>query len=88
MSSRVFATGHIKDPVPLIKKSRALCHGSRVPPSFIHRIIIIPGLNISSTTMFSPPVLDADREELPLKLNQFKMTACCNDSDFAVSRFY
>ena len=29
MSSRVCATGHVKDPVPLIEKSRALCPGGR-----------------------------------------------------------
>ena len=34
MSSRVFAPGHIKDPVTLIEKSRAPCPGGRVPPSF------------------------------------------------------
>ena len=38
MSSRVCATGHIKDPVPLIEKSRALCSGGRFPPSFIHQV--------------------------------------------------
>ena len=37
MSSRVFATGHIKDPVPLSEKDRASCPGDRFfPPSFIH----------------------------------------------------
>ena len=36
MSRRVCATGHIKDPVPLIEKSRASCPGGRFPPSFIH----------------------------------------------------
>ena len=34
MSSRVCAAGHIKDPVPLIEKSRALRPGGRFPPSF------------------------------------------------------
>ena len=34
MSSRVCATGHIKDSVPLVKSSRALCPGGG-PPSFI-----------------------------------------------------
>ena len=29
MSSRVYATGHIKDPVPLIEKSRASCPSGR-----------------------------------------------------------
>ena len=35
MYNRVCATGHIKDPVPLIEKSRALCPGGRFPPGFI-----------------------------------------------------
>ena len=41
----VCPTGHIKDPVPLIEKSRALCPSGRFPPSFIHQVIIITGLN-------------------------------------------
>ena len=45
MSSLVYATGHIKDPVPLIEKRRGLSPGGRVPPSFIHQVIIITGLN-------------------------------------------
>ena len=45
MSSRVCATGHIKDPVPLIEKSRTSCPGGRCPPSFIHQVIIITGVN-------------------------------------------
>ena len=44
-SSRVCVTGHIKDPVSLIEKSRAMCPGGRLPPSFIHDVIIITGLN-------------------------------------------
>ena len=43
--SRVYATGHIKDPVPLIAKRRELSPGGRFPPSFIHQVIIITGLN-------------------------------------------
>ena len=39
------SSGHIQDPVPLIDKSRALFPGGRVPPSFIHQVIIITGLN-------------------------------------------
>ena len=31
MSSRVCATGHIKDPVPLIEKRRGLSSGGRFP---------------------------------------------------------
>ena len=46
MSNRVYATGHIKDPVPLIEKSRVLCPCVRFPPSFIHQVIIITGLNV------------------------------------------
>ena len=45
MFSRVCVTGHIKDPVPLINKSRILCSGGRFPPSLIHQVIIITGLN-------------------------------------------
>ena len=44
MSSRVRATGHIKDPVPLIVKSSASCPDGRFPPSFIYQVIIITGL--------------------------------------------
>ena len=35
MSSRVCATGHIKDPVPLIEKSRASCPSGSPLVSFI-----------------------------------------------------
>ena len=45
MSSRVCASGHMKDPVPLIEKRRGLSPGGRFPPSFIHQVIIITGLN-------------------------------------------
>ena len=41
LSSRVSATGHVKDPVPLTENSRALCPSGRFPPSFIHQVIII-----------------------------------------------
>ena len=44
MSSRVCVTGYIKEPVPLIKKSRASCSGGRFPPCFI-QVIMITGLN-------------------------------------------
>ena len=44
MSSLVYTTGHIKDPVPLIEKRRGLSPGGRFPPSFIHQVIIT-GLN-------------------------------------------
>ena len=45
MSSLVYATGHIKDPVPLVEKRRGLSPGGRFPPSFIHQVVIITGLN-------------------------------------------
>ena len=45
MSSLVYATEHIKDPVPLIAKRRGLSPGGRFPPSFIHQVIIITGQN-------------------------------------------
>ena len=45
MSSLVYATGHIKDPVPLIGKRRGLSPGGRFPPSFIHQVIMVTGLN-------------------------------------------
>ena len=38
MSNRVFATGHIKDPVPLVERGRASCHGGRFPTSFIQQV--------------------------------------------------
>ena len=44
MSSLVYATGHIKDPVPLIEKRRGLSPGGRFPPSFIHQVIMLNGL--------------------------------------------
>ena len=50
----VCATRHIKDPVPLIEKSRAVCPGGRFPPSYIHQVIIITGLNRLCDCMFSP----------------------------------
>ena len=49
MSSLVYATGLIKDPVPLIAKRRGL-----FPPTFIHQVIIITGLNKLYNCMFSP----------------------------------
>ena len=38
MSSRACATGHMKDPMPLIEKGRGLSPGGRFPPGFIHRV--------------------------------------------------
>ena len=54
MYNRVCATGHIKDPVSLIEKRRGLSPGGRFPPSFIHQVIIITGLNKLYSRMFSP----------------------------------
>ena len=54
MSRCVCATGHIKDPVPHIEKSRASCPGGRFPPSFIHQVNIITGLNKLYDCMFLP----------------------------------
>ena len=54
ISSRVYATGHIKVPLPLIEKRRGLSPGGRFPPSFIHQVIIITGLNKLYDCMFSP----------------------------------
>ena len=54
MYRRVYATGHIKDPMPLIAKRRGLSPGCRFPPSFIHQVIIITGLNKLYDCMFSP----------------------------------
>ena len=45
ISSRVCVTGHIIDPVPPIEKSRTSCPSGRFPPSFIHQVILITGLN-------------------------------------------
>ena len=49
-----YVTGHIKDPMPLIEKRRGLSPGGRFPPSFIHQVIIITGLNKLYNCMFSP----------------------------------
>ena len=45
MSSLFYATGHIKDPMPLIEKSRSSCPGGMFPPHFIHQVIVITGLS-------------------------------------------
>ena len=45
MSSRVYATGRIKDPLPLIEKSRASRPGGRLPFSLTHQVIMITGLS-------------------------------------------
>ena len=62
MSSLVNATGHIKDPVPLVEKSRGLSPGGWFPPSFIHQVIIITGLNkLQLYVLALKMALDADR---------------------------
>ena len=62
MSSLVYATGHIKDPVPLVEKRRGLSPGGRFPPSFIHQVIIITGLNkLQLYVLALKTALDADR---------------------------
>ena len=52
--SSFYTTGHIKEPVPLIEKRRGLSPGGRFPPSFIHQVIIITGLNKLYNCMFLP----------------------------------
>ena len=49
MYSRVYATGHIKDPMPLIEKRRGLSPSGR-----FHQVIIITGLNKLYNRMFLP----------------------------------
>ena len=62
MSSLVYATGHIKDTVPLVEKSRGLSPGGRFPPSFIHQVVIITGLNkLQLYVLALKMTLDADR---------------------------
>ena len=64
MSSCVCVTGHIKDPVPLMKKSREFCPGDRFPPSFIHQEIIITGPNKSYDCLLALKLaLDVDRQK-------------------------
>ena len=52
MYSLVYVTGHIKDPMPLIEKRRGLFPGGWFPPSSIHQVIIITGLNKLYNRMF------------------------------------
>ena len=62
MSSLVYATGHIKDPVPLVEKRRGLSPGGRFPPSFIHQVVVITGLNkLQLYVLALKMALDADR---------------------------
>ena len=53
---------YIKDSVPLIEKRRGLSPGGRFPPSFIHQVIIITGLNkLQLYVLALKMTLDADR---------------------------
>ena len=40
MSSLVYATGHIQDPVPLIEKRRGVSPGDRFPPRHVMTFIM------------------------------------------------
>ena len=52
----------VKDPVPLVEKSRGLSPGGRFPPSFIHQVVIITGLNkLQLYDLALKMALDADR---------------------------
>ena len=60
MPSLVYATGHIKDPVPLIEKRRGLSPGGRFPHSSSnhhHRTEYVIQLYVLALKM----ALDADR---------------------------
>ena len=59
MSSHVCAIGHIKDPVPLFKKSTALCPDGGFLLSFVHQVIVITGLTLYVVTL--KMALDAER---------------------------
>ena len=48
--------------VPLVEKSRGLSPGGRFPPSFIHQVVIITGLNkLQLYVLALKMALDADR---------------------------
>ena len=70
MSSLVYATGHIKDPVPLIAKRRGLSSGGRFPPSFIHQVIIITGLNKLQLYVLALKMPTGRKPPLKLKITQ------------------
>ena len=63
---RVYATGHIQDPVSLIEKRRRLKGWSVSSYSFIHQVIIITGLNKLSYICSRPE--DGFRCRLGVKL--------------------
>ena len=70
MSSRVYATGHIKDSVPLIEKRRGLSPSGQFPPSCIHQVIIITRLNktvIQSYVLALKMALDAAGRKTRIK---------------------
>ena len=53
---------YLIDPLPLIEKSRASCPGGRFPPSFIHQVIIITGLDkLCDYDLALKMALDPDR---------------------------
>ena len=62
MSSRVSVTERIKDPVPLIKKSRVSCPSGRFLTSFIHQVIISRLNKLYDYVLILKTALDADRE--------------------------
>ena len=67
MCGCVCLTGHIKDPMPLIKKNRTSYPGGRLPPSFIQ--VIFTGMNkLYDYVLALKMALDADRVKPPLKL--------------------
>ena len=68
MSNGVCATGHIKDPVPLIEKRRGLSPGGRFPPSFIHQVIIIAPLKLISGSITPPPQLSDVPRSTPVSV--------------------
>ena len=60
-----YVTGHIKDPVPLIEKSRASCPSGRFPNFIQDLVIVITRLNKLYDCMFFglKIALDADRRK-------------------------
>ena len=78
VSIRVYATGHIKDSMSLVEKSRALCPDGRFPSSFIYQKSS-PQDWISYDSMFSPwwwPQIPTGRKTSTQSINQnrFKLS--------------
>ena len=62
MSSRVCATGHIKDPVPLVEKSRALCPGGRHSHLYMTVVFLVLSLfRLPRRRHRHPPASDEKR---------------------------